>query len=564
MLPAGENTADHERHQQLEAKVIEQDKGRGPFGGRFQHIVPERMPVIRDEEDGVERCPHCTWELEDGVCGSCGFGMSDEDASSFWDDEPLAEGVMGEDMGFYGMHDGLDDEDISLHNATDVDRERARLHPYEAYHEYPYEARVHGLVQRAMGRAEGRRTEREGGRGPRRWPGSPPSPSLGDGNDDPEEGELDTDSYDSEDDDAGSLDDFIEYDEYGRPVSPAVSLSSRYATDNETATALGYNTDSSNEGFSPLHGHDGVRPGGFLGNPEDGSEDDGEALIHRPRQRQRHVRVISDDDDDDDDDDENGSADSNTVVTHDNHRSARNDARTRPRNEVDLPSQLGSQGRDSDQAPIEIDSDSEPVRMSRTPRRRAAVDRNNSDDATAVRTHYGRNSTAVRQRPLVTGQGTSPTSRPNPRGISPSFPIALDSSPVRTAPAQDRINSNSIRSSFSTSGSRHRYADGRNHRLVRDSSDSGTLPSEPETERRLANLRTRSRASPSYRHIALSSSRSRLPADAPSPANRVRHQTSPNQRASSKAQRRLAKQERRRRLREQANNITQDFEQTAF
>lgn len=39
-------------------------------------IVPPR--VILDHEDGVERCPNCTWELEAGECFHCGYNMSDD------------------------------------------------------------------------------------------------------------------------------------------------------------------------------------------------------------------------------------------------------------------------------------------------------------------------------------------------------------------------------------------------------------------------------------------------------------------------------------------------------
>ena len=63
--------------QQDEAGVIELDKatqtagGLGLFKGRFAYLAcrSRRMPsVIRDVQDGVDRCPICTWELEEGEC----------------------------------------------------------------------------------------------------------------------------------------------------------------------------------------------------------------------------------------------------------------------------------------------------------------------------------------------------------------------------------------------------------------------------------------------------------------------------------------------------------------
>lgn len=562
LLPPGENTDDHRQFQQQEANTIEQDKGRGSsvgqglFGGRFRGNLPRHVPVIRDEEDGVERCPQCTWELEDGACERCGYGLSDGDDSSFMDDEPLVERAMAEDMGFYGMPDGYIGDDISLDNVTeDLDHEHPDLYPYEAYYEDPYEAPFQGRAQRALERVGARRVTREQNGSVRRWPRLPPSLSPGEDFDQSEGRAFDSESYDSEDDEAGSLDDFIENDEHGRPVSPAVSLSTHYETDNETATALGYNLDGSNEGFSPLHDHEDARTGGSFGNIQDGSEDESEALVHSRRRRQRHMRVLSDDDND------NSSGDSNSVVTHDTYISARNGAGTYPPNVDDLPAPLGSHTGNSQRAPIEVDSDSEPVRMSRTQRRRPVVDHHSSDDAATTRSQHPRSSATVRQRPLVDGQETG---RDVPRGLSPSFPIALDSSPVRTTLAQGRDNSNIIRIPTYTDHSRHHSSRGRVPQSVQDSSDSGSLPSEPETEPQPATVEVSSSDSPQHHRITPWSPRSHLPADGSSPAGRVRHLANPEQRALSKAMRRLAKRQRRRMVREQANNVIQGSEQTAF
>ena len=560
MLPPGENTEDHRRLQQQEANAIEQDKGRGfsvgqgLFGGRFRVTVPRHVPVIRDEEDGVERCPQCMWELEDGVCERCGYGTSDEDDGSFMDDEPLVERAIAEHMDFYGMPDGYIDDDISLDNVTEeLDHEHPGLYPYEAYYEDPYEAPFQGRAQRVLERVGARRVNSEQNGSVRRRPRLPPSLSPGDDFDDPEGQASDTESYDSEDDDAGSLDDFIEDDAHDRPVSPTVSLHSQHETDNETAAALGYDTDGSNEGFSPLRDHDDAHTGESSRNIQDGSEDESEALLHGRRRRQRHMRVLSDDDED------NGSGDSNSVVTHDSYISARNGAGIYPHNVDDLPARLGSQAGSSQRAPIEVDSDSEPVQMPRPQRRRLAVDHHSSGDTATSRSHRPRSSATFRQgqQPWVDDRGTGPSI---PRGLNPSFPIALDSSPVRTTLASGRDNPNSVRSSTFTNRSRHHHSRSGVPQSVQDFSDSGSLLSEPETEPRPTIMDVRSRGSPPHRRVTPSSPRSRLPADGPNPAGRVRYQVSPNQRAFSKAQRRLAKRERRRRVREQAHNVAQGSE----
>ena len=63
--------------QQEEAEVVELDKanhtagGLGLFKGRFGYFArPDRRtaPIIRDTQDGVDRCPNCAWELEEGYC----------------------------------------------------------------------------------------------------------------------------------------------------------------------------------------------------------------------------------------------------------------------------------------------------------------------------------------------------------------------------------------------------------------------------------------------------------------------------------------------------------------
>ena len=48
-----------------------------------------RAGPILDAGDGVERCPECTWELEDGECNQCGWSpdMGDDDSYDSDDDE---------------------------------------------------------------------------------------------------------------------------------------------------------------------------------------------------------------------------------------------------------------------------------------------------------------------------------------------------------------------------------------------------------------------------------------------------------------------------------------------
>ncbi|KAL9031858.1 MAG: hypothetical protein Q9196_000172 [Gyalolechia fulgens] len=90
LLPPGENTEDHKNFQREEAEIVEKDKANqspdgGLFNGRFQPFLRHRAP-IRDAEDGVIRCPTCAWELEDGMCNSCGYNLG-LDTFSYPDDD---------------------------------------------------------------------------------------------------------------------------------------------------------------------------------------------------------------------------------------------------------------------------------------------------------------------------------------------------------------------------------------------------------------------------------------------------------------------------------------------
>lgn len=143
LVPAGETTEEHRRLQQEEAETVELDKtslaagGGGLFRGRFRYFAPaprRTMPVIRDIQDGVDRCPQCTWELEDGECGSCGYtvfadfrddtgSLSDSVSSSLseiYAQQELEDRQFLERQGLSGLEDGgsefdyFSDTDVSF------------------------------------------------------------------------------------------------------------------------------------------------------------------------------------------------------------------------------------------------------------------------------------------------------------------------------------------------------------------------------------------------------------------------------------------------------------------
>ena len=84
LLPEDETVQEHDKAREQEAKVVAADRsGRGLFKGLFRptgfRFAHHHRPAILDHEDGVDRCPQCTWELEEGICLHCGWSVSDDD-----------------------------------------------------------------------------------------------------------------------------------------------------------------------------------------------------------------------------------------------------------------------------------------------------------------------------------------------------------------------------------------------------------------------------------------------------------------------------------------------------
>ena len=120
-LPTSDTLEQHLRWKVEEADLIQQDKNNsdaksgGLFKGCFTKLnsgYPFRM--IRDSEDGVDRCPQCGWEVEDGECVHCGMHF---DA-----------------YGVAGWHDGIADDDFSSELDEDLELEDADLaHGFRAH-----------------------------------------------------------------------------------------------------------------------------------------------------------------------------------------------------------------------------------------------------------------------------------------------------------------------------------------------------------------------------------------------------------------------------------------------
>ncbi|KAL9013217.1 MAG: hypothetical protein Q9173_002074 [Seirophora scorigena] len=102
LLAPGETTEGHKKLQREEAELVEKDKanqGRegGLFKGHFRPL-PRHLAPIHDGPDGVDRCPMCAWELEDGMCNSCGYTVLDDDHGTYEDHFSLSEDYSASDV----------------------------------------------------------------------------------------------------------------------------------------------------------------------------------------------------------------------------------------------------------------------------------------------------------------------------------------------------------------------------------------------------------------------------------------------------------------------------------
>lgn len=136
LLPDGETVEEHDEYvKEAAAKVSGDNEHRGLFRGLFKHA--DRMPwmPLRDPGDNVDRCPNCHWELEEGVCNSCGlhigdedgFGLDTADSDLSSDDEEVDHGDVPHDHGdgldqdFFDEDDFIDEDGINHYAGSEPD-----------------------------------------------------------------------------------------------------------------------------------------------------------------------------------------------------------------------------------------------------------------------------------------------------------------------------------------------------------------------------------------------------------------------------------------------------------
>ena len=131
LLPDGETIEEHNSYVKEEAEVVAKDKANtdprtgGLFKGGFKKGLRGYIGPIHDAGDGVDRCPTCHWELEEGFCNSCGvmvdphehLGFSDYDTESDFTDDELDHELDAEDaaavFGAEGQDEYFDNESVA-------------------------------------------------------------------------------------------------------------------------------------------------------------------------------------------------------------------------------------------------------------------------------------------------------------------------------------------------------------------------------------------------------------------------------------------------------------------
>ena len=410
LMPPGETTDEHQKWQAEEAALVETDRSKGGAnGGLFRgcfRAFPRRIPrsFIRDVEDGVNRCPRCTWELEDGLCGSCGYPSAgdsgdqstESEGQEFWDevesmDIDTRDGIMeafAEEELMLNGRDPYEQDDYGSEFAFSVRRrdengDAIDLEPYPADYslpdtEHPYE-------------------------------------SLSDSPD-----------GDSENDEAGSLNDFIVDEEGDRAASATSSARSSYYQSEEPTEAEDVRTQYSDNDVD-AQDSDNPRPDEALAaNPPWSSSDEGLILPSTRRSSRRSTAP------------NHTTARSHSSVLmpgvhngmHVRPPARISQSRRNPSHRVKRTGSRGRRARDS----VEASSDSEsPIPLQR-PRRRQLARNHISSDRESVAEVSSGTATVGRQSP----QPALPRNRNprwSPRARDDSTPIVIGSSPARSADA---------------------------------------------------------------------------------------------------------------------------------
>ncbi|KAI9865956.1 MAG: hypothetical protein M1813_001923 [Trichoglossum hirsutum] len=440
LLPSTETTADHIKWRKDEADRLERDKAnKNPkTGGLFRGCFREQKRgqrwhggVIRDEDDGVDRCPDCTWELEGRYCPQCDLTFQEDGRvtnGSHWGGFSDIDDTDSDGYGF-ATDDELDgDLDLEEPESSlgfdvyggenfpiDVDVEEDAYGDYMGYHTGVY------AIQREMARGSirppGRRAAAHSAAGSRRRY----SQSIVSDMQTSEDGEMEPLAEESEEEESESMRNFIVDDGDDRGPGGG-SISSRSSS------------QATLESAQPRR----LGQGGHLG--------------LRSRVSQPHAAV----DDDDDDFDEGGAVS--------------NGRRPRARLHFQPPRRLGRRGpialstsTETEEDDLDLDEDTEALLNSGysqldhdTPEEDMESEQPDDDDDAMTMVGIGSTLLASSERARLGGSLTPTADQPNP----PIRPPSRTQNGRRASGARPRgLRMRRVSSSISATSTVH-YEDG--------------------------------------------------------------------------------------------------------
>lgn len=290
------------------------------------------------------------------MCESCGYvvdedfsarGASGEDDHSFTDDGAFTEQDQYHETDPYELPEGYLDDAASLGSLSED--------PHGDFDEISFHDGPLTRHQRSIQRIEAqlRQLDQEEDNDANPWPRSPQASDEDDYIEGAAEDEFESDFYNSGYNEAGSIDESVENNGHGRRSPMTATSMSGYNTGGENVTAIDYDTDRSNGGFSPLYRQD--RSGFRQASETRSTESDNDSESSLPARGPFHV-IIEDED-------------VESAASGDSHIPGYNEAGTFPfhNHETNLP--VGSRADASPHDPIEIESDSEPVPLPHLRRR---------------------------------------------------------------------------------------------------------------------------------------------------------------------------------------------------
>jgi hypothetical protein len=149
-LPQDETFDQHAAWAREESEMVHADKDNedSKTGGLFKGVFRkrrDRLLPIHDPVDHVDRCPHCNWEIEDGMCAQCGVHLDDWSSTDTDDSSSDMHGEI--------IPDNFEDEDL------DADAEHGEFDMDFTPEEYDTWMRTHNILEPGGSDDEQTRTE---------------------------------------------------------------------------------------------------------------------------------------------------------------------------------------------------------------------------------------------------------------------------------------------------------------------------------------------------------------------------------------------------------------------